>query len=179
MRGLALVSLLVVLGCQDPTPAPTASSSSASALPASSGVAATAAATVSAAPRHPFAGAWSGKGEVAKGEVRVPDGVPYDVWKEEKGDVATGPLEIELTVLDSGAVKGTGKGALGELSLIGVVVDQELSASLQPADPNAEGAMTGTLIAKIDGPAMEGEVRASGRDGTVVRGGKVTLKRAP
>ena len=181
--GLAL-TFGAIVGCQDPPsagPGAAASGSASNASPSATSLAsaASAAPTASAAAKHPLGGAWKGKVEVSKAEVGVPEGVPYAVWKDEKGDVAAGDVEIALTVLDNGAVKGKAEGALGELTIMGAVIDQALTASLQPTDPNREGAMTGTLIAEVSGDAIAGDLRAASADGTVVRGGKVSLKRAP
>jgi hypothetical protein len=182
MRRAAIVLVLLAgLGCEERGPSSTTGATSASATPESSATASafpTASASASAAPDNPYAGTWKGTFEASKGEVTIDEGVPYKTWKEEKGDVATGKGELELVIRSNGAVTGKVTGALGELTVMGVLQDDgEIAASLQPGDPNAEGAMTGTLVGTADKSLVEARIRASSRDGNVVRKAKTTLKK--
>ena len=134
--------------------------------------------TASAAPAHPHAGTWKGTFEATKGEVTVDEGVPYSTWNKEEGSAAAGAGEIELTVSPNGAVNGEATGALGKLRVIGVLPEEgELAVSLQPADPNAEDAMTGTLVGKVEGDLLKADLRAASRDGNRVRKASTTLKK--
>ena len=62
--------------------------------------------------------------------------------------------------------------------MIGVLPEEgELAVSLQPADPNAEDAMTGTLVGKVEGDLLKADLRAASRDGNRVRKASTTLKK--
>lgn len=174
----SVVLALTLLAACKPDPTPTGTTGAASGSAASSATA-TVSASASAAPAHPHAGTYKGSFEATKGEVTVEEGVPYGTWKKEDGASVAGAGEIELTVSPNGAVNGSATGALGKLRAIGVLPakDSELAVTLQPDDPNAEDAMTGTLVGKVEGDLIKAELRASSADGNRVRKASVVLKR--
>lgn len=176
-RFVIFIALTLLAGCEREAASSGASTSAASASPASS-AAVSATATASAAPAHPHAGTWQGSFEATKGEVTVDEGVPYGTWKKEEGSTVAGSGKIELTISANGAVNGETTGALGKLRAVGVLPEEgELAVTLQPDDPNADDAMTGTLVGKVEGDLIKADLRASSRDGNRVRKASLTLKR--
>ena len=179
---MVLAALTLLAACeQDPAPsgATTSNATTSSTSSAAPSSTTTASATASAAPAHPHAGTWKGSFEATKGDVTIEEGVPYGTWKKEEGASLAGAGEIVLTVSPNGAVNGKATGALGALRAMGVLAaeDSELAVTLQPEDPNAEDAMTGTLVGKVEGDLIKGELRASSRDGNRVRKASLTLER--
>ena len=79
----------------------------------------------------------------------------------------------------SGRITGESKGALGPLLLSGVLESGTLRVALMPVDPNTAQAMTGVLIAKINGASARGTLRASSGDARLAREASVELERVP
>lgn len=170
---LALATTLALVACDRgggdarPTPAPSASAAAvASAAPAPSAA--------------PDASArWVGAYTAKPGAVAPPSNAREKTWTKDPGTASVGPGTIELTVgpLPRGEVVGRASGALGDLELSGAFDGKELRATARPREPNAPDAMTGTLSLAVEGDALAGTLRASGRDATIVRDADVKLQK--
>lgn len=170
MNRLLLAGFVLVVGCgkkDSSEPAPTKPAASASAS-----------ASASAAPEMvegplTLTGAYTAK----QGVVRTPDDAPPFIHPDSKEGLGEGELEIVLPG-KSGAVTGKAKGALGAQVLEGWLEDGKLTATLRPAE-GATPAMWGLVEATVEGSGasrvIKGTVRASGRDGKVVREATFTL----
>ncbi len=125
---------------------------------------------------NPHAGVWAGVFTATRGEVTVPEGVPYASWKSDPGG-AEGDGAIELTVGPDGAVAGKVTGALGTLAVVGMWDGDALRAGLAPGE---DGEMSGVLTGQggPEGP-LEVSLRVSNADASVVRQAtsKLTKKR--
>ncbi|MBW2452988.1 MAG: hypothetical protein JRI68_00680 [Deltaproteobacteria bacterium] len=178
-RGLALALVAATggwLGCQPEASTQTTSSPlSPSAEAPTATVTADASAGPPSATTSPHAGTWTGEYATAKGKVNVPKGVDYSTWKKDEGKERSGKGTLELTVAADGAVTGKGTGALGGLTVAGVVDDGWLRTGLTPTDPEGPNAMTGVLIGEVKGSKIVGWLRMASHDGSLVREAKVTL----
>jgi hypothetical protein len=184
LRGAALLLLFTLSACDSspatrgsPTTAPTHDApppvdSARAPLPAS--VTATAAAP---APGGALAGTWEGRYEAKKGSVGLPPKVKDKALEADDGRVAAGAGTVTLTVTADGELRGTGSGALGACTFTGKIEDGTLRATMSPEDPRAPGAMTGILVGALKGDAIQGEIKAAGRDGTLVREAAIELKK--
>lgn len=146
---------------EQPAPHAPAASASASAAPAKA-----------AAPLT-LKGAYTAK----QAEIRVPADAPPFLHPETKEGLGEGELVITLPG-KSGEASGKGKGALGAQVFEGWLEDGRLTGTLRPAD-GATPAMWGLVDATVEGAGdarvIKGSVRASGRDGKVVREAPFTL----
>lgn len=124
-----------------------------------------------------LAGTWEGRYDAKKGSVVLPDRVKDKTWNKDDGKAATGPGTVTLTVSATGEISGTGKGALGPVSLSGKVDGSMIRASVMPVDPTANGAMTGVLVGDSKDGAIVGELRVAGPDASVVRESPIRLER--
>jgi hypothetical protein len=122
-----------------------------------------------------LAGAWKGTfvAEVAK--VTLDPGVG-DPWAKDKGTEAVGKGELELTIANDGTVTGRLKGSLGELVVKGVAEEKLVHATFSAERPEPT-TMAGTLELAVASGKLEGELRASSGDATLVRRAKVTTAR--
>jgi len=134
-------------------------------------------------PDHPWTGNWSGRFKAEKGDVSVPEGVPYPTWDGDDGFHTSGDGAVSVTIGPEGEVTGTGRGALGAFAIRGRVEGETLRAGISPApgdddprdadvDVRASGgqtSVTGVLIAKEKGEALEAKLRVSGARGARVR----------
>ena len=175
----AVALVLISAGCAKSTPA-----SAELGGPASSGtalVAASAAGAPSAvAATAPKAGAahWVGSYVAKVGAVDPPKAANEKTWASDPGTSSTGKGTIDLVVgQPPGEARGHLKGALGELELTGTFDGHELNAELRPEQPNSDSALTGIASMKVEGGAMKGTARVSGRDGKIVR--QADLELAP
>jgi len=193
LRGAcAMTAVLAITGCQSsqstpdkpdkaPPPRPSAE---ASAPPATSGSAALPGAAsespmAAAAARSALTGAWQGAYEAKKGSVEMPPKVKDKPRSSDDGKAMAGPGKVELEVAADGNVQGKASGALGEATLSGKLDEAAgvLRASWFPVDPSAPNAMTGVLIGLIKDGEIHAEIRVAGPDATLVREGKIDLKR--
>ncbi len=170
---VSLLSIVLVVGCGKQEAAPT----EAAPKPAAS-----ASASASATPKPKEAAPLSLKGSYAakQGEVRIPeDAPPFLHPTGPEGKEALGDGELELTLPPKeGAVVGKGKGALGAQLFEGWLEGDRLNGTLRPAE-GAAPAMWGLVQATVEGTGdarvVKGSLRASGRDGKVVREATFTL----
>ena len=166
-----MLAVLALAGCESPTSGSQPSGSSTSS-PAGS---VTTSATAASAPRP--AVVWKGKTQAKKAEVQPPKGVTDRVWAQDDGQAASGDVTIELEVDSNGDVKGSAKGALGDLVIRGALSETTLRAAVTPKDPEAPIAMTGVLTGTVSDAAIEATLRASNLDGSLARQAVVRLER--
>ena len=184
-RRLVALSVFVQLGLlpgcgekkPDPAPAP-ALTASAEMIPA---VSASASATPPPGPassatpgaKGSFKGAFTAK----VGSVTTPKDIKDSTvapWAKDPGKESVGPGSLEI-VIEGTRVSGTGKGSLGDLVLEGMVDGNDVRAIVNPTDPNAPAAMTGVFSGTVSAGKIAGTIRASGRNGNIVREASVTL----
>ena len=161
-RALLLAAMLVACGKKEESlakPAPSAAPSASSApVPA---------ARVSE--RTLYKGTYTAK----QADVRTPEDAPKFIHPDSKDALGAGDLEITV---ENGLATGKGSGALGAQTFSGTLEDGHLRGFLYPADTGAT-AMWGLLDANVEGSSIKGTVRASGRDGRVVREATFTLEK--
>ena len=181
VRVLWVAALTLACGETDVTAssadATTAATATASGRQTSS--AQTAATSSSAAPARPkstLQGTWTAtfKSELAK--VTLEPGVSDKAWASDKGDAAVGEGTIELTIAESGLVKGTLKGALGELLIAGMAEGDVVNGTFTAERPEP-ATFSGTIELANKAGVLEGELRASSGDAKLVRRGTLSLKK--
>lgn len=167
MRYLALVALLLVsCGKKDAPknePAPATSAAPAPSAAAEKSEAKAAPSTVK--------GSYTAK----QAEVRTPEDAPKFIHPESKDGIGAGELEITLPG-QRGEATGKASGALGAQVFSGWLEDGRLTGTLQPTG-DAANAMWGLVEATVEGGSVKGTIRASGRDGRVVREASFTLEK--
>ncbi len=120
-------------------------------------------------------GRWAGSFDAKKSEVSVPKGVPYRIWEKDDGSARSGKGQIELRVDAAGLVRGTLRGALGELVCAGLIDQGVLRVGLRPAKPNAPDAMSGVLTGKVLEGTITAKLTVSSHDGSLARAATLTL----
>lgn len=172
MNRLLVCSFVLLLSACGKKEAPPSEAPAASSKPVASASASTAPEKTDAPAT--LKGAYASK----QGEVRMPADAPPFLHPESKEGLGDGELELTLPG-KSGAVTGQGKGALGAQVFEGWLEDGHLTGTLRPAD-GANPAMWGLVDATVEGAGaartVKGTLRASGRDGKVVREASFTLK---
>jgi len=169
-----------MLGCDSGTPAARQRATSGertSAVTSSSTAPLASSSTPRSLPRNPYAGAWRGKYKATQASVTVPKGVAYKWWEGDDGASASGDGQIELTVAEDGSVAGTSSGALGNLTIRGMVEEDVLRAGVTPTDQASEASMTGVLVGTVTEKSIEAQLRVSSHDAALVRRSAVRLTR--
>jgi hypothetical protein len=100
-----------------------------------------------------------------------------DPWSKDKGTEAVGKGELELTVAADGTVTGRLTGALGDLVVKGVAEESLVHATFSAERPEPT-TMAGTLELSLSIGKLEGELRGSSGDATLVRKAKVSAARS-
>ena len=120
---------------------------------------------------------YAGKYTVTAGKMYVPDQKDWSSVKFKNDETKMlGDGEIALTVDGQGRVSGsTEAGPLGASVLQGISDGTTLTATVRRKDPSDEG-LTGTLVAKIAGDALDGTMRLAEANAAVVREAKVDAK---
>jgi hypothetical protein len=154
----------------DPSAASATAAASASARPVPNG-------TAGAESRDPLLGRWTASYRAGRAAVDVPRGLPAKTWQGDDGASAVGEGRIELQVEQAGQVRGTAEGPLGKLVLRGVVDGDVLRVGVTPAEPSAEPAFGGVLVAVLEQGLFVGELRVANGDGTLVRAATLRLSR--
>lgn len=166
MRAAVLVVALAI-GCgkkeEAPTPKPAASAAPSAGPSAEAEKPKSASAT--------FRGSYAAK----QGAVRTPDDAPAFIHPESKDGIGAGALEVTLPAT-RGEVTGKASGALGAQVFSGWLEDKRLTGTLHP-EGDAANAMWGMVDATVEGSAIKGVIRASGRDGRVVREATFTVEK--
>ena len=169
---------LALAGCpakDDPPtkPTPALSASTASVAP-------TASASGSGAPAAAGAPAsWSGTYTLTAGTLSIPsENKDYAGVKQIKDDPSKlmGDGKIDLSVDATGKVTGTIEGGAGPALVDGSVVDGEIRGVVRRKDPKDDG-LTGSLTAKIAGPAADGKLSLADATTAIVREAKISLKK--
>ena len=158
------------MACSKSSPSDAPAAPSASAVVASSASQAAPSASAPAAAAG-AASSWSGAYTAKVGVVEPPKNAKEKTWNQDPGSAAIGKGTIDLSIsAPRGDVTGEAKGPLGDMIVAGTFDGHELRANLTPKEPNAANAMTGFLLmtGESAGP-LKGSIRASGRDGRIVR----------
>ncbi len=168
----AALALVLLAGCEDKKAAP-AAAPSASAHPAA--VASSAPPPEEKLPWYVghFSGAYDAQHyliERTKGQGTVRD------WAEDDGGAGTGEGTIALDIGEDGAIRGTAKGALGEMIASGEVDEDSLRVRLNPKEPG-DGKFTGFFLVKRDGDVLRGRLQASTGDSLTVRDAPVLVQK--
>ena len=121
---------------------------------------------------------YSGKYSVGVGSMYVPAEKDYAGVKFKNDESKMlGEGEITLTIDASGKVTGgTESGPLGASILEGMSDGSTIAATLRRKDPADEG-LTGTLVAKVAGGAVEGTAKLAEANAAVVRIAKFDAKK--
>ncbi len=171
MRWLCIA--LMIAGCDGAA----RDSSTQSTTTTAAATTATAAATASeAAPASPHAGRWTGQYVAKKGEVEIPEGIPYKWWEKDEGDEAAGQGDIVLSIDGDGVVTGQVSGALGDLKVQGKLEEGTLSAGVSSDADDGHG-MRGVLTGTLDGETIQATLRVSSHDAAIVRSADTQLSR--
>jgi hypothetical protein len=122
--------------------------------------------------------AFSGKYTVAAGKMYVPDQKDWSSVKFKNDETKMlGDGEITLSVDPSGRVSGgTEAGPLGASVIDGTSDGTTLNATVRRKDPSDEG-LTGTLMAKIAGDAIQGTMNLAEANAAVVRTATLDAKK--
>jgi hypothetical protein len=120
---------------------------------------------------------YAGKYTVSAGKMYVPDQKDWSSVKFKNDETKMlGDGELVLSVDGQGRVSGsTEAGPLGASVLDGISDGTTLTAAVRRKDPSDEG-LTGTLVAKIAGDALDGTMKLAEANAAVVREAKVDLK---
>ena len=168
--------ILAVAGCSKAPssnpgePAPSASASTSGSASTSAAGSASAAKPAVQAPTT-----WAGTYEAVAGTLFVPDGGEWSgvKFRGEDASVGLGAGTLSVTVDPSGRAEGTGEGALGALTVSGLVDGDTFSARLAPTDPNA--GFTGVAMGKRDGAGFKGTMHLSYTTANIIREASFTL----
>jgi hypothetical protein len=176
--------LLVISGCDtarnsaEPPPPPQAATLRAASSTASDAATAGAAIVAPDASVEPsLEGFWEAHYEAKKANVFLPAKVKDKGFEADDGKVASGPGSVEIVISSTGAVRGKVTGALGAGVLLGRAEDGALRTQLNPVDPRAPNAMTGTVVGLVKGDVILGKIAVAGPDATVVREAGIELRR--
>jgi hypothetical protein len=122
--------------------------------------------------------AFTGKYTVSAGTMYVPAQKDWSAVKFKNDESKMlGDGEITLTIDPTGRVSGgTEAGPLGASVIDGASDGTTLTATIRRKDPTDEG-LTGTLVAKIAGDALDGTMNLAESNAAVVRVAKVDAKK--
>lgn len=120
---------------------------------------------------------YAGKYSVAVGKMYVPDQKDWSSVKFKNDETKLlGDGDITLVVDGTGRVSGgTEAGPLGASVLDGTSDGTTLTATVRRKDPSDQG-LTGTLVAKIAGDALDGTMKLAESNAAVVREAKLDAK---
>jgi hypothetical protein len=120
---------------------------------------------------------YAGKYTVSAGKMYVPEQKDWSSVKFKNDETKMlGDGEITLSVDGAGRVSGsTEAGPLGASVLDGTSDGTTLTATVRRKDPSDEG-LTGTLVAKIAGDALDGTMKLAESNAAVVREAKLEAK---
>jgi len=120
---------------------------------------------------------YAGKYSIAVGKMYVPDQKDWSSVKFKNDETKLlGDGEMTLAVDGNGRVSGTTEaGPLGASVIDGTSDGTTLTGTVRRKDPSDDG-LTGTLVAKITGDALEGTLKLAESNAAVVREGKLDAK---
>lgn len=166
------LALLLALGCDKPAPPPPAASASA--------------APVASAPPPPpssqpveqnaTTGKWSGSYQAQHYQMEAPKGEGAREWAGDDGGAHAGSGSVSLVVAESGEIRGSAAGALGEHNLVGEVDGETFRVRFAPKQPG-DRAFGGFTILTREGGAMKGRLQASTGDSKTVRDALISVSR--
>lgn len=140
---------------------------------------ASAPASASAAPE--VAGAsFEGTYTAAPSSLFIPEGKEYASVKQAKDDPTkhVGEGKLALTSDAQGFVRGTiDSGPAAPALVEGTLSEGVLKGSVRRKDPSDDG-LTGTLVGKVSGDALEGTMTLSNANASILRQAKFTAKKA-
>lgn len=183
-RSPHLLAIAALLGCSPPPSEGSASAASSATAP---GAPLPSTASVGSGPRSvepkpakaparaPLAGAWRGPFVAQVGKVTLDPGVS-DPWSKDPGTDAVGKGELELKVAADGTVTGRLTGALGDLLVKGVAEENLVHATFTAERPEPK-TMAGTLELALSNGKLDGELRGSSGDASLVRKANVSAAR--
>jgi hypothetical protein len=122
-------------------------------------------------------GTWEGTYDAKKGSVVLPPKVKDKGRDKDDGKTATGQGTVTLSIDAEGALRGVAKGALGNGTITGTAEGVMIRASVNPDDPHAPHAMTGTLVGMLKEGVIRAELVVAGPDATLIRESAVELRR--
>jgi hypothetical protein len=181
---------VALLGCSksgggdapDAGKATSAVSASASTSPASAGGSASATAgSAGSAAGTPSAGAgaYDGKYSTAPSTYYIPTDKDWKSVKPAPDDTSkfVGEGTMSLAIDGAGRIQGTiDSGPASPAVIEGTLVDSDVRAQVRRKDPSDEG-LSGVLSGKLSGAAVEGTLKLSLANASVLREGKLSLKK--
>jgi hypothetical protein len=176
MRAMAVAAMVVVLvGC--PKSAPNGEDAGGGAKPSTT-ASTSPTGDASAAADSATGATYAGKYTVTPGGMYVPSDKEWANVKFKNDDSKMlGDGEISITVDSTGRVSGgTETGPLGASVIDGKSEGGTISGTIRRKDPN-DGGLTGTLVAKISGDALEGTMKLAEFNAAVVREAKFEAKK--
>ncbi|MDB4936020.1 MAG: hypothetical protein JWP87_2992 [Labilithrix sp.] len=178
-RPLAIACLLLAACSKSSPPAPAAADDAAVRTTPSTSAStnADAGATAAAAPAGK-ASSFAGKYTVTAGTMYVPEHKDWSSVKFKNDDSKMlGDGEISIAIDPSGRVSGgTEAGPLGASLIDGTSDGTTLTGTIRRKDPTDDG-LTGTLVAKIAGDAIDGTMNLAESNAAVVRVAKLVAKK--
>ena len=121
---------------------------------------------------------YGGKYTVSAGTMYVPEHKDWSSVKWKNDDTKMlGDGEMALSVEPSGRVSGSTEGGpLGAAIIDGMREGEVVTATIRRKDPADEG-LTGTLVAKLGGDALEGTMKLAESNAAVVRFARFEAKK--
>jgi hypothetical protein len=187
-RSALLFALLSLFGCDkkssDATPPATLGSATVASTapkPATTGATASGSATATGGSAAAAAEGvtYTGEYKSAAGTLYVPEteGFKGFKYRGDKTEDGLGAGTLTLKTGPNGTVEGEGDGALGKLSLKGLLKDGMLTANVRRAQAGEDG-YTGVLLAEEKDGAFVGTMKLSlAKAGNVLREATVSLKK--
>ena len=125
------------------------------------------------------AASYAGSYSLAPAQFYIPESKEYASVKQVKDDPTkhVGEGTLTLTVGADGRVSGSVEsGPAAPAEIDGRLVDGEIRGNVRRKDPSDDG-LTGTLVGKVSGDAVEGNVSLAVANAAIVRDGKLSLKK--
>lgn len=160
-------------------PSPSAVAKTSASAPSSTALA-TATSSAAAAPAaRAQAASYGGTYTLAPAKYYISDSKDFASVKQAKDDPAkfVGEGALSLSVAADGKVTGTvDSGPLAPALVDGSLIGEELRGNIRRKDP-ADGGLTGVFMATASGDAATGSLSLAESSASIVRDGKLTLKR--
>lgn len=167
---LLLAAAALLAACDKPAPPAPAASASAAAV-----VAAPSASAPSEKPAAKTATSkWSGSYEAQHYQIESPKNEGAREWAADDGGAHAGKGSIAFGVSETGSLRGTASGPLGEHDVIGEVDGDTFRVRLVPKQPG-DKAFGGFAILTREGQTLKGRLQASSGDSKTVRDALITI----